>query len=108
MEMEDAAFCPECQIPETDRTDPEEAVFCPFCGRMVRCVRMQKTLTGPVRGREHEFRITVALCPECGGERNPSGLLDRNSGELDRQYREALELEYGSGNQADCQVPDNP
>ena len=102
MEMEDAAFCPECQIPETERTDPEKSAFCLFCGRIVRCVLMPKTLTGPVRGREHEFRITVALCPECGGERNPSGLLDQNNAELDWQYQQAVELEYGSGNQQKC------
>ena len=108
MKIEDTSFCPECQISRVERTDPEMGSFCPPCGRRVRCVQMPKTLTSPVRGREHEFRITVALCPECGEELNPPGLLDQNSEELDRQYREAAELEYGSGNQADCQVPDNP
>ena len=98
MEKEENAFCQECQALRVERTDPERAFFCPFCGRFVRYVLMQKALTGPVRGREHKFRITVALCPECGEELTPPGLLDLNIEELDRQYREAVELEYGSGN----------
>ena len=93
MENEETSFCPECRIPGAERTDTERAVFCPFCGRMVRYIRTQKTLTGPVCGREHAFRIPIALCPECGEELNPPGLLEEAGRELGRQYREAVEQE---------------
>ena len=95
MENEETAFCPECQTAETEEAGMGKAVFCPFCGRMVRCVRTQRILTGPVCGREHAFCIPIALCPECGEELNPPGLLEEAGRELERQYREAVEQENG-------------
>ena len=102
MENEGISLCQECQIPRAERTDTEKAAFCPSCGRIVRYVLMPKTLTSPIRGRDHKFRITVALCPECGEELNPPGLLDQNNEELDRQYREAVEQEYKLGSMKSC------
>ena len=40
-----------------------------------------------IKGVEYSFKITVAVCNECGGEMGVPGLIDRNIREIDEQYR---------------------
>ena len=40
-----------------------------------------------IRDKEYQFRITAAVCAECGGEMNLPGLIDRNVQEMDDQDR---------------------
>lgn len=45
-----------------------------------------------IKGVEYSFKITVAVCNECGGEMGVPGLIDRNIREIDEQYRAYEEL----------------
>lgn len=45
-----------------------------------------------IKGKEYNFKITEALCKECGEKINLPGLMDQNAKEIDEQYRQIKDL----------------
>lgn len=61
--------------------------FCINC-RKDRPYELKKLpITQKIRDKEYEFLITAAICSECGESMSIPGLIDRNSQEIDAQYR---------------------
>lgn len=45
-----------------------------------------------IRDKEYEFKITVAICDECGQEMDIPGLMDFNAKSIDQQYRDIEDI----------------
>lgn len=67
---------------ERRRTD-----FCTECRRETEYSLQKRSLTKTIRGVKHTFRLTAAICSECGGEMEVPGLIDKNIQEFEEQYR---------------------
>ena len=48
-----------------------------------------KTIQRVIKDKTYNFRIIVAICNECGKEKDIPGLIDYNMDEIDKQYRKA-------------------
>ena len=62
--------------------------FCIECRKDTEYFLQKKDVVKRVKDKEYTFRITVAVCAECGEEMCIPGLLDKNVREIDAQYRE--------------------
>lgn len=63
-------FCTECRMETEYRLEP-------------------KVIRKVIKDKDYEFTITAAICSECGSEVDVRGLIDKNSKEVDHQYRVA-------------------
>lgn len=66
--------------------------FCIECRKETEYFFQKKTIVKTIRDKEYQFRITAAICAECGEEMNLPGLIDQNVQEIDEQYRCAEDL----------------
>lgn len=62
--------------------------FCIECRKDTEYFLQKKDVVKRVKDKEYTFRITVAVCAECGEEMSIPGLIDKNVREIDAQYRE--------------------
>ena len=69
--------------------EKERKDFCIECRRETEYFLQKKDVVKNIRDREYTFRITVAVCADCGGEMSIPGLMDKNVQEIDEQYRAA-------------------
>lgn len=67
---------------EKKRTD-----FCTTCRKEAEYYLQKKEVRKVIRDKEYTFKITVAVCKECGEEMSIPGLIDQNVKEIDEQYR---------------------
>lgn len=72
--------------------EKERRDFCIECRKETEYFLQKRNIVKNIKGKEYTFRITVAVCAECGGEMSIPGLIDKNVQEIDRQYRSAEEL----------------
>lgn len=63
--------------------------FCTECRKETSYKLRKKTVQKIIRDKPCEFKITVAICDECGEEMDIPGLLDANIRAIDEQYRHA-------------------
>lgn len=63
--------------------------FCIECRKETEYVLQEKNIIKTVRDKDYQFRITVAVCVECGEEMSIPGIIDQNVVEIDEQYRTA-------------------
>jgi uncharacterized phage-associated protein len=61
--------------------------FCIECRRNTEYILQKKNIVKKIKEREYTFRITSAVCSECGEEMSLPGLIDKNVQEIDEQYR---------------------
>lgn len=67
----------------------ERKDFCIECRKETEFFWRKKIITKTIKDKEYQFKITTAICSECGKEMSPHGLIDQNIQEIDEQYREA-------------------
>lgn len=63
----------------------ERSDFCTEC-RKETGYTLQKRDIKTIKDTDYTFRITVAICDECGEEMSIPGLIDKNIREVDEQY----------------------
>jgi len=63
--------------------------FCIECRKETEYILQKKDIVKTIRDKDYTFRITVALCAECGEEMSLPGLIDKNVQEIDEQFRMA-------------------
>ncbi len=63
--------------------------FCITCRKETAYALKRVPYRKCIRDKEYEFKITAAVCRECGEEVPVPGLMDLNAQEIDEQYREA-------------------
>lgn len=61
--------------------------FCIDCRKETEYFLQKRDIVKNIRDKDYKFRITVAVCAECGEEMSIPGLIDKNVQEIDRQYR---------------------
>lgn len=62
--------------------------FCTSCRKDTSYKIQKKTVQKVIRDKTYDFKITVAVCDECGEEMDIPGLLDANIKSIDEQYRQ--------------------
>lgn len=70
-------------------TQANKENFCLFCRDVKPYSFKKKKISRRIRDKDYTFTITVAECQCCGHEMGIPGILDRNSREIDEQYRKA-------------------
>lgn len=65
----------------------ERRDFCIECRKDTEYVLQKKIVVKMIRDKEYQFKITTAVCAECGEEMSIPGLIDWNIQEIDEQYR---------------------
>ena len=63
--------------------------FCTLCRKDTAYTLKKAPIQQRIRGKQYDFRITVAICNECHGQMSIPGMMDYNIEEIDRQYRAA-------------------
>lgn len=63
--------------------------FCIECRKETEYFLEKRDVVRNVRDKDYVFKITVAVCTECGEEVSIPGLIDMNVQEIDAQYRAA-------------------
>ncbi len=63
------------------------ADFCTECRKKTEYTLQKQNIKKYIKGKEYTFRVTSAVCSECGEEVNILGLIDKNIQEVDEQYR---------------------
>lgn len=71
----------------TQQTPKGKMDFCTMCRQNTGYTLKKQSINKIIKGVEYSFKITVAVCNECGGEMGVPGLIDRNIREIDEQYR---------------------
>ena len=61
--------------------------FCIECRKETEFSLQKKDIVKTIKDKEYTFRITVAICAECGEEMSIPGLIDKNVQEIDEQFR---------------------
>lgn len=61
--------------------------FCIECRKETKYLLQKMNIIKTIKDKEYTFRITTAVCAECGGEMSIPGLIDKNVREVDDQYR---------------------
>lgn len=69
-------------VPEKGKTE-----FCTVCRKNTVYMLRKRNIKKTINDKEYTFRITSAVCRECGGEISIPGLIDKNIQEVDAQYR---------------------
>ena len=73
----------------TIMTEKGRRDFCIECRKETEYFLQKKNIVKTIRDKEYTFRITTAVCSECGAEMSIPGLIDKNVQEIDEQYRAA-------------------
>lgn len=73
----------------TIMTEKGRRDFCIECRKETEYFLQKKNIVKTIRDKEYTFRITTAVCSECGAEISIPGLIDKNVQEIDEQYRAA-------------------
>ncbi len=68
----------------------EKVDFCTTCRKETIYTLRKASINKRIKGKEYIFRITTAVCSECGEEMNIPGLIDRNIHEFGKQYKACL------------------
>lgn len=63
--------------------------FCVECRKETEYFLQKKDIVKIIRDKKYTFGITVAICTECGEKMSIPGLIDKNTLEIDEQYRTA-------------------
>lgn len=63
--------------------------FCTECRKETEFYLKKSNIVKTIRDKEYTFGITVAICAECGKVMSIPGLIDKNTHEIDDQYRTA-------------------
>ena len=66
----------------------ERTQFCVECREVTTYSIQHVSCVKSIKGKEYEFDILEAVCDKCGEPVNLPGLMDSNSKEIDRQYRQ--------------------
>ena len=66
--------------------------FCTSCRKETAYKLCKKTVQKVIKDKVYEFKITIAVCDECGNEMDIPGILDTNVKAIDEQYRQAEKL----------------
>lgn len=61
--------------------------FCTVCRKNTTYSLRSREISKTIKNKNYVFKITVAVCDECGKEMSIPGLIDRNVREIDDQYR---------------------
>ncbi|MCM1498192.1 MAG: DUF4065 domain-containing protein [Clostridium sp.] len=69
-------------------TEKARKDFCIACRKDTEYILQQRPIVKMIKEKQYFFNITVAVCAECGEEMSIPGLIDKNVGEIDEQYRE--------------------
>ena len=67
----------------TQQTPKGKTDFCTMCRQNTGYTLKKQSINKIIKGVEYSFKITVAVCNECGGEMGVPGLIDRNIREID-------------------------
>ena len=67
--------------------EKERRDFCIKCRKNTEYVLKKKNIQKVIRDKKYTFRVTTAVCMECGEEMMIPGILDKNVREIDEQYR---------------------
>lgn len=62
--------------------------FCINCRKETGYNLKKQTIVKRIKNHDYRFEITMAVCSNCGEEMSLPGLIDRNTSEIDGQYRE--------------------
>ena len=62
--------------------------FCTHCRKETEYSLSKKDIKKIIKDKEYNFKITDAVCKECGKEISVPGLIDLNTKEIDQQYRD--------------------
>ena len=65
----------------------ERRDFCVECRKEVGYEFVEKKINHMIKEKNYEFKITTAVCKECGEEMDVEGIMDLNIKEIDEQYR---------------------
>ena len=68
-------------------TDMVRRDFCIECRKETEYFLQKKVVIRTIKDKEYSFGVTVAVCAECGEEMSIPGLIDKNTQEIDEQYR---------------------
>lgn len=68
-------------------TEKRRRDFCIECRSETEYLLQKRDIIKNIRDKDYTFRITVAVCAECGEEMDIPGLIDKNIQEIDEQYR---------------------
>lgn len=60
--------------------------FCMECRKETEYFLREKEIKKDIKNKEYTFKITVAVCAECGEEKGVPGLLNQNVREISEQY----------------------
>lgn len=66
----------------TQQTPKGKTDFCTMCRQNTGYTLKKQSINKIIKGVEYSFKITVAVCNECGGEMGVPGLIDRNIREM--------------------------
>jgi rRNA maturation protein Nop10 len=64
--------------------------FCPECREETKYSFEKRNIVKNIKGKDYTFKITVAICAECGAEMSPPGIFDKNVQEIEEQYNAKL------------------
>lgn len=73
-------------------TEVRRMDFCTECRKETEYLLLKTVQRETIREKEYEFKLTTAICRECGARLSVPGLMDRNAQERDIQYREADDI----------------
>ena len=73
-------------------TEVRRMDFCTECRKETEYLLLKTVQRETIREKEYEFKLTTAICRECGARLSVPGLMDRNAQERDIQYREAEDI----------------
>ena len=62
--------------------------FCTHCRKETEYYLSKKDIKKIIKDKEYNFKITIAVCKECGKEISIPSLIDLNIKEIDQQYRD--------------------
>ena len=71
--------------------------FCTSCRKDTSYKMQKKTVQKVIRDKTYDFKITVAVCDECGEEMDIPGLLDANIKSIDDENKVHLRLTGACG-----------
>ena len=61
--------------------------FCPECRKETAYTLQKEDIQCVKKGVEYTFKITEAICTECGARMSIPGLIDQNVREVEEQYQ---------------------
>lgn len=62
--------------------------FCRHCGRQTKYEFKKTDYDAIIDGENYTFKISQAICEECGSKMKPHGIVKKNIGEIRKGYKE--------------------